>query len=596
METNNLIKKDEEVIRRSKSEITVKLLEYLKPYKFKSFIVILLMIFVMISSIVNPLLLKIAIDNYVVNKDVKGLILIGIILIVLNLFAWALSKIRWNMITSITNNILVNIRHELYSHIQYLSFDFFDGRPVGKILSRVVSDVNALKNLFSQSIQSLIPQLLNLLCVAIIMFFLNFKLALASVALLPALGVAMFCIEIYSRRRWEVYRNKRSNLNGFTHEDFSGIKIVQGFAKEKGTENNFKSMVKELSEAFVKAVMLNDFFWPLVELSWGAGTLVVFAVGYKLVINNEIQIGTLIAFSMYVGMFWRPIMNLSSFYNTLITNFSAADRIFDILDMNPVIKNEENAKKIGKIYGVVEFKNVNFSYDENTKVLKDINFKVNKGEKIALVGATGAGKTTIVSLLSRFYDPTLGEILVDGKNIKNVDLESLRSQMGIMLQDTFLFSTTIMENIRYGRLDATDEEVINAAKAVNAHEFILKLENGYNTEVNERGTRLSLGQRQLVSFARALLANPRILILDEATSNIDTETEKLVQEGIEKLLHGRTSFVVAHRLSTIRDCDKIMVINGGRIEEVGSHNELLNNKGSYYDLYMTQYKFLNEGA
>lgn len=595
MENTNLIKKDEEVIRRSKSEITVKLLEYLKPYKFKSFIVILLMIFVMISSIVNPLLLKIAIDKYVVNKDVTGLILIGIILIVLNLLAWGLSKIRWNMITSITNNILVNIRHELYSHIQYLSFDFFDGRPVGKILSRVVSDVNSLKNLFSQSIQSLIPQLLNLLCVAIIMFFLNYKLALASVALLPVLGIAMFCIEIYSRRRWEIYRNKRSNLNGFTHEDFSGIKIVQGFAKEKGTENNFKSMVKELSNSFVRAVMLNDFFWPLVELSWGAGTLIVFAVGYKLVINNEIQIGTLIAFSMYVGMFWRPIMNLSSFYNTLITNFSAADRIFDILDMKPVIKNEENAKEIGKIQGVVEFKDVNFSYDENAKVLKDINFKVNKGEKIALVGATGAGKTTIVSLLSRFYDPTSGEVLVDGKNIKNVDLESLRSQMGIMLQDTFLFSTTIMENIRYGRLDATDEEVINAAKAVNAHEFILKLENGYNTEVNERGTRLSLGQRQLVSFARALLANPRILILDEATSNIDTETEKLVQEGIEKLLHGRTSFVVAHRLSTIRDCDKIMVINDGRIEEVGSHNELLNNKGSYYDLYMTQYKFLNEG-
>lgn len=596
MENTNLIKKDEEVIRRSKSEITVKLLEYLKPYKFKSFIVILLMIFVMISSIVNPLLLKIAIDKYVVNKDVTGLILIGIILIVLNLLAWGLSKIRWNMITSITNNILVNIRHELYSHIQYLSFDFFDGRPVGKILSRVVSDVNSLKNLFSQSIQSLIPQLLNLLCVAIIMFFLNYKLALASVALLPVLGIAMFCIEIYSRRRWEIYRNKRSNLNGFTHEDFSGIKIVQGFAKEKGTENNFKLMVKELSNSFVRAVMLNDFFWPLVELSWGAGTLIVFAVGYKLVINNEIQIGTLIAFSMYVGMFWRPIMNLSSFYNTLITNFSAADRIFDILDMKPVIKNEENAKEIGKIQGVVEFKDVNFSYDENAKVLKDINFKVNKGEKIALVGATGAGKTTIVSLLSRFYDPTSGEVLVDGKNIKNVDLESLRSQMGIMLQDTFLFSTTIMENIRYGRLDATDEEVINAAKAVNAHEFILKLENGYNTEVNERGTRLSLGQRQLVSFARALLANPRILILDEATSNIDTETEKLVQEGIEKLLHGRTSFVVAHRLSTIRDCDKIMVINDGRIEEVGSHNELLNNKGSYYDLYMTQYKFLNEGA
>ncbi len=593
---NNSIKKDEEVIRRSKSEITVKLFKYLKPYKLKSFIVIVLMILVMISGIVNPLLLEIAIDDYVVNKNVSGLFIIGGALIGLNLLAWILSKIRWTLITSITNNILVNIRHELYSHIQYLSFDFFDGRPVGKILSRVVSDVNALKNLFSQSIQSLIPQLLNLVCVAIIMFIMNFKLALASVTLLPLLGIAMFCIEIYSRRRWEVYRNKRSNLNGFTHEDFSGIKIVQGFAKEEGTEKSFKSMVKELSDSFTKAVMLNDFFWPLVELSWGAGTLVVFAVGYKLVMNGEIKIGTLIAFSMYVGMFWRPIMNLSSFYNTLITNFSAADRIFDILDMKPIIKNTENAKKIGKIKGFVEFKDVDFSYDENTKVLKNVNFKVNKGEKIALVGATGAGKSTIVSLLSRFYDPTSGEVLVDGKNIKNVELESLRSQMGIMLQDTFLFSETIMENIRYGRLDATDEEVINAAKAVNAHNFIMKLEDGYNTEVNERGTRLSLGQRQLVSFARALLANPRILILDEATSNIDTETEKLVQEGIEKLLHGRTSFVVAHRLSTIRDCDKIMVINGGEIEEVGSHSELLKNKGSYYDLYMAQYNFLSEGA
>lgn len=591
---SNLINKDEEVIRRSKSEIVLKLLEYLKPYKLKSFIVILLMIIVMICGIINPLLLEIAIDNYVVNKNVNGLMVIGVVLIIVNLIAWILSKIRWTMITSVTNNILVNIRHELYSHIQYLSFDFFDSRPVGKILARVVGDVNALKNLFSQSIQSFIPQLLNLLCVAIIMFILNFKLAIACVILLPLLGIAMFYIEIHSRKRWEVYRNKRSNLNGFTHEDFSGIKVVQGFAKEEGTEKNFKAMVKELSDAFVKAVKLNDFFWPLVELSWGVGTLVVFAVGYKLVMNNEIKIGTLIAFLMYVGMFWRPIMNLSSFYNTLITNFSAADRIFDILDVKPIIKNSKNAKKIGKIYGNVEFKNVNFSYDENTEVLKNVSFKINKGERIALVGATGAGKSTIISLISRFYDPTSGEVLVDGKNIKYVDLESLRSQMGIMLQDTFLFSTTIMENIRYGKLDATDEEVIAAAKAVNAHDFIMKLEKGYKTEVNERGSRLSLGQRQLVSFARALLANPRILILDEATSNIDTETERLVQSGIEKLLASRTSFVVAHRLSTIRDCDKIMVINNGRIEEVGNHDELIRNKGSYYDLYMTQYKFLNE--
>ncbi|WP_341480046.1 ABC transporter ATP-binding protein [Clostridium celatum] len=583
-------------MRRSKREITAKLLTYLKPYKFKAFIVVLLMIFVMVCGIVNPLLLEVAIDDYVANNDTKGLILIGVALIGLNLVAWILSRIRWSMITSITNNILVNIRHELYSHIQYLSFDFFDSRPVGKILARVVGDVNALKNLFSQSIQSLIPQLLNLLCVTVIMLVMNVKLALACIALVPLLFISIFCIETFSRKRWEIYRNKRSNLNGFTHEDFSGIKVVQGFAKEKGTEKDFKAMVSELSTAFIKAVQLNDLFWPLVDFAWGIGTIVVFAVGYTLVSKGEIKLGTLIAFSMYTGMFWRPIMNLSSFYNTLVTNFSAADRIFDILDIKPIIKNEKNAKEIGRISGNVEFKNVDFSYDENSHVLKNINFKVNKGERIALVGATGAGKTTIVSLLSRFYDPTSGEVLIDGKDIRNVEIESLRSQMGIMLQDTFLFSTTIMENIRYGRLDATDEDVINAAKAVNAHELIMKLENGYNTEVNERGSRLSLGQRQLVSFARALLANPRILILDEATSNIDTETEKLVQKGIERLLYGRTSFVVAHRLSTIRDCDKIMVINDGKIEEIGNHMELLNNRGSYYELYMAQYKFLSEGA
>ena len=557
---------------------------------------LVLMILVMLCNVVNPYLLQQAIDVYVVNKDINGILLIGGILLVINIFAWIASKIRWTMISKITNNILVNIRHELYEHIQKLSFDFFDNRPVGKILARVVGDVNALKNLFNQSIQTLIPELLSLVCVAMAMFILNVKLAMACIILLPFLTIAMFYIEIHSRKRWEVFRNKRSNLNGFTHEDFSGIKVVQAFANEKNTEKNFRKMVKEQKEAFLNAVRLNDCFWPLVELSWGIGTLIVFAIGYKLILSGEIQVGKLIAFSMYTGMFWRPIMNLSSFYNTLITNFAAADRIFDILDQDPDIENIGEAPKMSRIDGKVEFRNIDFSYNVGGKVLNNINFKVNSGDRIALVGATGSGKTTIISLLSRFYDPTNGEILVDGKNIKYVDLYSYRSQMGIMLQDTFLFSSTIMENIRYGRLDATDEEVINAAKAVNAHEFIMKLENGYDTEVNERGSRLSLGQRQLVSFARALLANPRILILDEATSNIDTQTEMLVQKGIEKLIKGRTSFVIAHRLSTIRDCDKILVISDGEIIEAGTHDELLRNKGMYYDLYSAQYKFLNEGA
>lgn len=593
---SNSINKDEQTLKRSKVEIVRRLSIYLKPHKAKTVIVILLMIFVMMCSIINPYLLQIAIDNHVENKNVKGLLLIGLILLSLNAFAWILSRIRWKMISEVTNTVLLDIRKELYSHIQNLSFDFFDSRPVGKILARVVGDVNALKNLFNQSIQTVIPEGLSLICVCIAMMIMNFKLAVACMTLLPLLAISMFYVETKSRKRWNDFRSKRSNLNGFTHENFSGMKVVQAFAKEEDTEKTYKEMVRKEKNAFLQAIKLNDLFWPLVELSWGVGTLIVFAVGYRLVISGEIQIGKLIAFSMYTGMFWRPITNLSSFYNTMITNFAAADRIFDILDIKPDIENIPEAIDIGKISGKVEFKDVSFAYNNSSEVLSKVNFKVNKGDRVALVGATGAGKTTIISLLSRFYDPSNGKILVDGKDIKEVKLESYRSQMGIMLQDTFLFSTSIMENIRYGRLNATDEEVIEAAKAVNAHDFIMRMEKGYETEVNERGSRLSLGQRQLVSFARALLANPRILILDEATSNIDTETERLVQEGIEKLLQGRTSFVIAHRLSTIRDCDKIMVVENGGISEMGSHEELLAKRGVYYNLYMAQYRFISEGA
>lgn len=592
----NTVKQDEDLQRHSKLEITTRLLGYLKPYKFKATWIVLLMIFVMICGILNPYLLKIAIDNNITNGDIKGLLIIGVILLILNILAAIATRIRIISMSSITNNILINIREELYTHIQKLSFSFFDNRPVGKILARVIGDVNALQELFTNSITSFIPELLSLVCVTIMMFFLNFKLALASIIILPILFISMFAVETISRKRWDAYRKKRSNLNAFTHEDFAGIKVVQAFANEDHTSKTFDKLIKDLMGTFVKTVRLNDLFWPLVELSWGVGTIVVFLVGVRLINEGSITVGTLIAFTMYIGMFWRPIMNISNFYNTLISNFSAAERIFDILDIEPEIVNIKDAVKMPKIKGDVEFKNVTFSYEEGNPVLNDVSFKVSPGENIALVGATGAGKTTITSLLSRFYDTEIGEVLIDGRNIKNVDLESLRSQMGIMLQDTFLFSTTIKENIRYGKLDATDEEVIAAAKAVNAHDFIMNMEKGYDTEVNERGSRLSLGQRQLISFARAMLANPRILILDEATSNIDTFTEKLVQQGIKKLLRGRTSFVIAHRLSTIRDCDRIMVIDDGMIKESGTHEELLSQRGIYFNLYMSQYKFLNEGA
>ena len=592
----NSTKQDEQFSEASKGELIIRIFSYLKPYKFKVTLVILLMILVMLCSLLNPYILKLAIDKYIGSSNIKGLAGIAGFMLVLNIMSLIASRIRVNMMASVTNSALLNIRQELYTHIQKLSFTFFDNRPVGKILARVIGDVSSLQDLFTNSVTSFIPEILTLVFVTIIMFSMNFKLALISISFLPVLIIGLSSIEIFSRKRWQVYRSKRSNLNAYTHEDFSGIRIVQSFATEGKTSNTFVTYVKDMMNSFMKAVRLNDMFWPMVELSWGLGSLLVYWYSVPLIKANTLTIGELVAFTAYISMFWRPIMNISNFYNSLITNFASAERIFEILDIQPDILSIDDAIKMPKIKGDVEFKNVVFSYDNDVPVLNNISFKIKSGETVALVGPTGAGKTTIINLISRFYDSDSGEVLIDGKNVTHVDIESLRSQMGIMLQDTFLFSTTIMENIRYGKLDATDEEVITAAKAVNADSFIMKLDNAYATEVNERGSRLSVGQRQLISFARALLANPRILILDEATSNIDTTTEKLVQKGIKKLLFNRTSFVIAHRLSTIRDCDKIMVIDDGRIVEGGTHEELIDLKGLYYDLYMSQYKFLNEGA
>ncbi|MCT8978389.1 ABC transporter ATP-binding protein/permease [Clostridium sp. CX1] len=592
----NTVKQDEELKKLSNIEVGKRLFSYLKDYKLKVFTVSLLLIFVMVVNLINPYLLKVAIDKNIKNHDLKGLLLIGAFMLLLNLISMTASYFSTMKMASVTNNILLKIRQDLYSHIQKLSFAFFDNRPVGKILARVIGDVNALKDLFNNSVTNFIPQLLTIICTGAMMFYLNVKLALASMVLLPVLGISLFAIQIVSRRRWQDFRRKRSTFNAYTHEDFSGIKVVQGFSNEEKTSKTFLGLVKDMMNSFISAVKLNDLFWPLVDLSWGLGMVILYWTSAKLFISNSITMGTIIAFTMYIGMFWRPILEISNFYNTLIMNFAAAERIFEIMDVNPDIIDVTTASKMAKIKGQVEFKNVTFGYEDGTVVLDSVSFKVNPGETVALVGETGSGKTTIVNLVSRFYDTQGGDVLIDGKNVKNVELESLRSQMGIMLQDTFLFSTTIKENIRYGKLDATEEEVIAAAKAVNAHDFIMSLEKGYDTEVNERGSRLSVGQRQLISFARALLANPRILILDEATSNIDTQTEKLVQKGIEKLLQGRTSFVIAHRLSTIRDCDKIMVVDDGRIVETGTHDELVALKGLYYNLYTSQYRFLSEGA
>lgn len=592
----NSVNQDEKINSLKGRDILLRLVKYVKPYKLKVSLVLFLMLIVMGTGLLSPMLLKIAIDNYIEVKDVVGLIVISLGLVGINVIGMYASRLSTYQMNKTTHSILHTIRQELYVHIQKLSFSFFDDRPVGKILARVVGDVNSLSELFSKSVTTVIPQALNLIAIGIILFVMNAKLAIVSIIILPVLAVVVSTIMVKARAKWQVFRQKRSNLNGFTHESFSGIKIIQNFTFEGETTKKFEKAVGEVRDGFLSAVKYNDWLWSFIDMSFGISSIIVFWYGAILTRRGEVSIGTIIAFISYTSMFWRPIINIASYYNTLVTNFAAAERIFEIMDVVPTIDEMEGSEDMPTIKGSVEFKNVSFEYEKDVQVLHNVNFKIRPGENIALVGPTGAGKTTITSLISRFYDATEGKVLIDGKDVSKVNLYSLRSQMGIMLQDTFLFSTSIKENIRYGKLDATDEEIIAAAKAVNAHEFIMKLEKGYDTEVNERGSRLSVGQRQLISFARALLANPRILILDEATSNIDTATEILVQKGINKLLHGRTSFVIAHRLSTIRDCDKIMVVDNGEIVESGTHEELLKLKGFYYNLYMAQYSFLNEGA
>jgi len=591
----NSIKKDEEILKRKKSELILRMLSYMKPYKKKVTLIIIFLTVTIFISVLNVYMIQISIDDFVANKNTKALLITGAALVVINFIQWTLSKKRIVDMTMVSSNIVVDMRNELYTHIQTLSFSFFDSRPIGKILARIIGDIRSLETFFTNIMTNLIPELARLVFVFAAMMMMNPKLALASIATLPLLILGVFFLESKGRIRWQEFRGKRSNFNAFTHESFSGIKIIQAFTYEKRNFKGFVEIVQEMMKSFINAVMISDLFWPMVEFAWGVSSIVLFWSIATIMKTQNVDVGVFIAFSIYIGDFWRPIINISNLYNNIITNFACAERIFDIMDIAPMIKSVENAPSMPPINGEVEFKHLSFGYSDKI-ILEDISFKIKPNTTVALVGPTGAGKTTIVSLISRFYDADEGEVLIDGHDITKVELESLRSQMGIMFQDTFLFSGTIKDNIRYGKLDATDEEIIHTAKAVNAHDFIMSLPKGYDTDVKERGTRLSVGQRQLISFARALLADPKILILDEATSNIDTQTEKLVQAGIKKLLKGRTSFVIAHRLSTIRDASLIMVIDNGKITEYGTHDELLRIKGLYYDLCVSQYRFMERGV
>ncbi len=588
----NAVREDESIQSVSKKVTLTRLFKYLLAYKSSIAIVIFIMLVTVAITIINPLILERAVDVHIANRDFNRLLKLGIAAVAINILFVILVKLRMYLMAKISNHVLLTIRQELYTHIQKLSFHFFDSRPTGKILARIIGDVNSLKDVLSSSVTTLIPDFVTITAVLTIMLVKNWKLALASLISLPFMAFGMWYIETRSHRRWQLHRKKSSNLNAFIHEDLSGMRIIQSFRAEEETEEDFDQLLKEHRDSFVHAVVLNDAFGSVIDISWGVGAISMYFTAIKILNIGPDNVGTLIAFTTYIGMFWRPIMNLSNFYNQIITNLSGAERIFDILDTEPDIADSEFVKDLPEIKGEVVFDHVSFSYDQDTKVLNDVSFHITPGETIALVGPTGAGKTTIVNLISRFYDIREGTITIDGHNIKEVSIESLRKQMGIMTQDNFLFSGTIKDNIRYGKLDATDEEIIAAAKAVNAHEFIMKMDKGYDTELKERGAGLSIGQRQLLAFARTMVSMPKILILDEATSSIDTHTEFLVQQGIEALLRGRTSFVIAHRLSTIRKADRIFYIDDGKIQEEGSPEELLAKRGMYYDLYMAQFKNL----
>lgn len=587
----NSFREDEEQKQVVKRQTIIRLFRYMLQYKKQVAAVLGIMAVTTVISLVNPLIIERAVDVHVANKDWKRLLALGGAAILMNIILVLGIKKRIRMMAQITNQVLEKIREELYAHIQELGFDFFDSRPTGKILARITSDVNALREVLDSAIITLLPELCIVISVLVIMLIKNAALAFSAILILPLLLLGVYLVQIVAHRKWQIVKKKKSNMNAYVHENLSGIRVVQSFCAEEESEVTYQGLVQEHVHSFVVAILYSDAFFPFIEVSWGIGTCLLYLIGIKYVGAEKVGVGTFLAFSTYLGMFWNPIQRLGEFYNKIITNLAGAERIFEVLDIPADMADTEDMEKMPPIQGEVEFDHVSFAYANalDVQVLRDVSFTVKPGQTIALVGPTGAGKSTIVNLISRFYDATEGTVRIDGRDVREVTLHSLRSQMGVMTQDNFLFAGTIRENILYGKLDATEEEMIAAAKAVHAHDYIMEMPQGYDTKISERGGGLSVGQRQLIAFARTMLSMPAILILDEATASIDTHTELLVQQGIESLLAGRTSFVVAHRLSTIRKADCIFVIDDGIIKEAGSHEELMKLQGAYYQLYQAQF-------
>lgn len=573
-----------------------RLFTYVRPYKGQLALALFLMLSSSALTMLFPTFIMKIMDEYIPAGNIHAIVQITIITVVIILYSCIC--IRWKIrITSrIGQEIVHQLRSDIFCHLQELPFSYYDERPHGKIQVRVVNYVNSLSDLLSNGIINTITDMCNLIFILIFMLTLHVRLTLICLCGLPVLAIVIIAVKKKQRSAWQIQSNKQSNLTAYIAESINGIRVTQSFVRENENTSIFNRLSGNYRDAWMRAVKYNFLMWPCIDSISTVTTAIIYVVGISWISGElyGVTVGVLIAFSSYISRFWEPINTLASFYNSLLTAIAYLERIFETIDEPVNVKDAPDAVPMPPIKGEVSFQNVCFSYEDGVQILNNVNFTAKPGDTYAIVGPTGAGKSTIVNLISRFYNVDSGTITIDGTDISKVTLSSLRKQMGIMMQDSFIFSGTIMDNIRYGNLNATDEEVIAAAKTVCAHDFIMDMEDGYQTQVNERGSRLSAGQRQLISFARALLENPAILILDEATSSIDTETEILLQKGLNKLLEGRTSFIIAHRLSTIKNANCIMYVDKGNILEKGTHEELLAKHGEYYKLFMSQYDFLNQ--
>lgn len=577
----------------------LRLLTYLKPYS-KTYLpaaIIAMLVSTLVRLAVPILVGKVAIEIAILNKDTTLLTRLVVIIGTLYLLSYLANTFRIKWVNQLGQSVIYDLRHHLFSHVQRLSHRFFDNRSAGSILVRILNDINSLQELFTNGIINLLMDTITLIGIMVILFVLSPKLAIAVLIVLPIMFYISTRLRRNIRRSWQDVRINQSRMNSHLNEGIQGMRITQSFSQESENAEFFDGVNKGYFHSFRNAAKKSAFFRPFVDMSDAVGTIILIAFGSYLILQGEdnggITIGTFVSFAYFTGMFWEPISRLGQMYNQLLMAMASSERIFEFLDERPNVKEKENAYKFQDMQGNIEFEKVQFSYDFERIALHEISLNMKAGETIALVGHTGSGKSTIANLISRFYDPTKGAVKIDGYDLRDVELGSLREQISVVLQDTFIFSGTIMDNIRFGRPNATDEEVIEAAKVVGAEDFIKRLANGYFTEVEERGNILSAGERQLLSFARALLANPRIIILDEATASIDTESEVKIQQALKRLLKGRTSIIIAHRLSTIREADRIFVLENGRILESGNHQRLLAKRGKYYELVKSQFTMLD---